>query len=81
MLITQTYRLYETAAELSHLVLSGSPQDSPLPGYIILDRGTKLERLHEIRGRLLEWYHNLPREAQIGDMDSSVPTEPLTNLQ
>lgn len=79
--ITEIFRLYEIAAELRPLVLSGSPQDSPLPGYIILEHEAKISRLRDIEQKLLEWQQNLPLEACIGDKDHSVPTEPLINLQ
>lgn len=79
-LTNERIKLYETAAELRSVVLSGNPQDSPLPGYIVLDRDAKLDQIKEVRSKLLAWYNNLPSMALL-TLDAASLPEPLIDLQ
>ena len=74
-------RLYTVAVELIPLVLSGNPQDSPLPGQSILDPVVKLQRLDDIEQKLLQWYQQLPAGAKVECETDSPPAGPLANLQ
>ena len=61
------YHLYTVATDILPLVLSGSPDESPLPGYPVLDAVAKLQGLGDIEQRLLRWYQGLSPEVSLGD--------------
>lgn len=77
----ERFRLYVIAADLLPIVLSGNPEDSPLPDHVILDVVAKLERLREIDHRLLDWYHHLPSRVQVEAKGPSPPAGPQVDLQ
>lgn len=54
------FSLYVIGAEICAVLLSGSPQDSPLPGHAILESSERLSRAHAIEHTLLTWYDHLP---------------------
>ena len=77
----ERYRLYTIAADLLPLVLSGTPEDSPLPGHAVLDRVAKLDGLGDIEQRLLKWYRHLRPEAQVDVKKASRVSGPQVDLQ
>ncbi|KAK5081148.1 hypothetical protein LTR05_007942 [Lithohypha guttulata] len=74
------FDLSEITAELVPLSLSGDPQDSPLPGHIILDKVEKQVRLGEVEARLLTWQRSLPPGTRIEDALGAFATSPLVDL-
>jgi hypothetical protein len=77
----ERFRLYAIAADLLPIVLSGNPEDSPLPGHAILDVVAKLDRLRDIDHRLLDWYRDLPLRIQVEANGPSPPAGPQVDLQ
>lgn len=49
------YDLYEIGVDICSILLSGTPQDSPLPGHIILESSERLARANQIEQSLLAW--------------------------
>lgn len=54
------YNLYEIGVDICAVLLSGSPQDSPLPGHAIMESSEKVAKAHEIGSALLTWHDGLP---------------------
>lgn len=52
LIADEKHHLYTIAAELLPFVLSGNPDDSPLPGYTIIEASAKHDGLHDIEQRL-----------------------------
>lgn len=69
----ERFKLHEVGAEMIPLLLSGKPDDTPLPGHIILDRDVKLDRLHVVLKNLRTWHDNLPTYARIERSPSAPP--------
>lgn len=76
------FSLYEIGAEICSILLSGGPQDSPLPNHIILEPAEKLNRAETIEHKLLAWHDALPT-IPINKEDLTVPhlAGPNVNLQ
>lgn len=49
------FSLYEIGVDICSILLSGNPQDSPLPGHIILEPSERLARAGQIEEHLLTW--------------------------
>lgn len=54
------FSLYVIGVDICSVILSGNPQDSPLPGHIILEPAERLARAHSIEHDLLAWQDDLP---------------------
>lgn len=54
------FDLYEIGVAICSIILSGGPQDSPLPNYIILDPSEKLRLAQVIEHNLLAWQDEQP---------------------
>jgi hypothetical protein len=73
------FRFYEITAKLIPVSVSGPPQDSPLPGHIILDQAEIKLRLDEIEDDLMRWERSFPLGTRPEDL--SIPNAPLVDLQ
>lgn len=49
------FSLYVIGADICSVILSGNPQDSPLPGHVILEPAERLAKAHSIDKDLLAW--------------------------
>lgn len=49
------FSLYEIGADICTILLSGNPEDSPLPGYVILGPAERLAKANKIEHDLLAW--------------------------
>ncbi|KAL9625627.1 MAG: hypothetical protein Q9160_000340, partial [Pyrenula sp. 1 TL-2023] len=78
----ETFNLFEVIADTSPLFLSGTPNESPLPGGIALGPEAKLERVQEIERRLNAWRENLPASLRIEpeELAHSHPASPVIDL-
>lgn len=76
------FSLYEIGADICSVLLSGGPQDSPLPNHIILEPTEKLRRAQAIEYNLLAWHDALPT-IPINREQLAVPylAGPTVNLQ
>lgn len=54
------FSLYEIGADICSILLSGNPQDSPLPGHVILEPEEKLAKSKTIEHDLLTWQDEQP---------------------
>ena len=54
------YDLFVIGADICSVLLSGNPQDSPLPGHIILEASQRLAKATEIEEALTAWHDELP---------------------
>lgn len=54
------FSLYVIGADICSVILSGNPQDSPLPGHVILEPSVRLQKAHNIDSELLSWQDALP---------------------
>ena len=77
----ERYRLYTIAADLLPFVLSGDPNDSPLPGYAVLNTVAKLDGLKSLEQRLLRWYLHLSPNLKFDSETAMPPCVPHVNLQ
>jgi hypothetical protein len=59
------FDLRDIGADIVPVVLSGDPDDSPVPGQICLDRKARMVRLQELLHRLEQWKEQLPTYAVI----------------
>lgn len=59
------FDLREIGADIVPVMLSGDPDDSPVPGHIILDRKLRIEKLRYLLDRLHAWHDDLPSYARI----------------
>lgn len=49
------FSLYEIGADICSILLSGNPEDSPLPGYVVMEPSVRLARANKIEHDLLAW--------------------------
>lgn len=79
----ETFSLFEITANTLPLFLSGRPEESPLPGHIVLGPEEKLERVHEIERKLNRWLENSPASLGVEpeDLAHSHPAAPVIDLQ
>ena len=80
MIASQRYYLYRIAADLLPLVLSGNADDSPLPGYTVIELSIQQHSLCDIEQRLRDWYQDLPPQIKRNDRTKASITDPLVNL-
>lgn len=73
--------LYEIGIHIIPVLMSGSPDESPLPGHIILEGSEKLTRLGELEQMLHDWHQRLPSYARIHNREESLPSAALIDLQ
>lgn len=52
--------LYEIGADICSILLSGDPQDSPLPGHTVLEPAIRVAEAHRIEHDLLVWQDEQP---------------------
>jgi hypothetical protein len=76
----QRYGLNNIVANLIPFVLSGNPDDSPLPGHVIMDQAAKLDGLNHLEQQLLNWYQDLPAQLRFHETKPSSAAEPLVDL-
>jgi len=77
----ELYNLYQIVVDILPLLLAGDPEDSPLPGHVILEWSEKQARLHSVAERLHIWEQHLPPYARFDLDDSSPVAGPLVDLQ
>ena len=70
--------LREIGAEIIPVMLNGDPDDSPMPGHVILDRTECRRRLEELYARLHRWRMELPSYATINT--ATTPSWSLVEL-
>lgn len=68
--------LYVIGADICSIILSGNPQDSPLPGYIILEPSERLAKAHDIERDLLAWQDDI-----FPILTPQILSGPVMNLQ
>ena len=64
------FELRKIGARIVPVLLSGDPDDSPVPDQLNLDRHARMERLEELMSRLHQWRENLPAYALC---DTTIP--------
>lgn len=76
------FSLYEIGADICSILLSGNPQDSPLPNHIILEPAERLKQAQAIEHNLLAWQDGLPT-ISISREHTTVPylAGPMVELQ
>lgn len=75
------FSLYEIGKDICSVLLSGSPDDSPLPGHIILGHSEKLLRAQDIEHELVRWCKNLPQTLKAENLEDSYIAGPVLDLQ
>lgn len=72
------FDLREIGADILPVMLSGDPEDSPMPGHVTLDLVTRIGRLAALSERLRAWKDDLPPYARINT--EAVPSWALVEL-
>ncbi|KAK5074309.1 hypothetical protein LTS08_005263 [Lithohypha guttulata] len=75
-----SFSLYEIGKDICLVLLSGSPDDSPLPGHTILEPSERLSRAQNIEHALIQWYENLPQTSRTEDSKDSYIAGPVLDV-
>jgi hypothetical protein len=75
--------LFEIMAQSLPLLLSGGPEDSPLPGHAVLGWSDKQELARTVEEKMLAWMDQLPATVKLDDetIASTQPVSPIFDLQ
>lgn len=76
--------LCEIGAAMLPVLLSGSPNDTPLPHQVIMDHSDRVKAMVELDQRLDSWKTHLPSYAQLDDnltTTDSIPGNAIIDLQ
>lgn len=72
--------LRKVGADIVPVLLSGNPDDSPVPDRINLDRQARMARLEELMSRLRTWHESLSPYAQCDTTSTVTPAWSLVEL-